>query len=511
MTSSGFRRLGVAPLAIAGAVALGLTATVTPPFLVAAQAVMTEVAPLNDETDTTALFVGPTGVPIPPQPYIDILNDLFVHCDPPACTPQGLATPEGLYPITGVKSLPLDASLAQGVTILNNAIGQQISDGHDVIVSGYSQSSVVASMEMANIVNGSAGIHPDPDQLSFVLLGDSSNPNGGMLERFDLPEGTNPSIASLGITFNGAQAVTEYPTDIYTGEYDGFADFPRYPINFLSDLNALLGLLFVHLAYPALTPDQIANAVEVPTSAGYAGDTTYYMIPTEHLPLLDPLRLIPVVGPLFADLIEPDMRVLVNLGYGDPEFGWVNADANVPTPAGLFPSLNDLEKVPGALLQGTEQGIQQFIGDLENPSQLLSPAENPILELIQNPAIQQLIGPVLFGGGFGFSLPTEPPSDSLLSIVNALSGAVSAGYSALLPTADIANALLTSLPAYDANIFSDQLADGNLLDAIGLPIAVDVGLVQIAATFELLGVGGAAAGAAIDLASPFVDVSSLLP
>jgi hypothetical protein len=40
---------------------------------------------------------------------------------------------------------------------------------------------------------------PTPDQLSFVLLGDPNNPNGGMFERFDLPTfGSYPSIASLG-------------------------------------------------------------------------------------------------------------------------------------------------------------------------------------------------------------------------------------------------------------------------------------------------------------------------
>ena len=49
--------------------------------------------------------------------------------------------------------------------------------------------------------------------------------------------------------------------------------------------------------------------------------TNYYMIPTQNLPLLDPLRAIPVVGTPLADLLQPDLRVLVNLGYGDPNFG----------------------------------------------------------------------------------------------------------------------------------------------------------------------------------------------
>ncbi len=29
-------------------------------------------------------------------------------------------------------------------------------------------------------------------------------------------------------------------------EYDGFADFPQYPINVLADINAILGILYHH-------------------------------------------------------------------------------------------------------------------------------------------------------------------------------------------------------------------------------------------------------------------------
>jgi hypothetical protein len=58
-------------------------------------------------------------------------------------------------------------------------------------------------------------------------------------------------------------------------------------------------------------------------------------------------------------------------------YGWVNADAKKATPLGLFPSLADLEKVPGMLVTGAEQGIQNAISDLENPSQLFSLATTP--------------------------------------------------------------------------------------------------------------------------------------
>ena len=40
------------------------------------------------------------------------------------------------------------------------------------------------------------------------------------------------------------------------------------------------------------------------------------------------------IGPPIADIFQPDLRVLVDLGYGD--FGPGLNYANVPTPAGLF-------------------------------------------------------------------------------------------------------------------------------------------------------------------------------
>lgn len=53
----------------------------------------------------------------------------------------------------------------------------------------------------------------------------------------------------------------------------------------LSDLNAAEGLLFEHLAYLGLTPQEISGAIPLET----AGDslTSYYMIPSETLPILD--------------------------------------------------------------------------------------------------------------------------------------------------------------------------------------------------------------------------------
>jgi hypothetical protein len=238
--------------------------------------------------DSTALVVGPSGIPIPPQGYLDAVDQLYLAPRGFTGTVQAVDTPEALYPITGVKSLPFDTSAAQGQQILDTAILNQIAGGHvdaanPVVVFGYSQSSVISAQLMQQLAQ--QGV--PSDDVHFVQVADESVPNGGSLSSFDIPVGTHPSVPALGVTFSGAQPSDLYPTDVYTLEYDGFSDFPRYPIDELSTLNALLGIIFQHVTYADLSTAQIQDAIQLPTSAADTL-TNYYMIPDPYLPLLEP-------------------------------------------------------------------------------------------------------------------------------------------------------------------------------------------------------------------------------
>lgn len=425
-----------------------------------------------------AIVYGGSGIPIPHQNYIDAVNKLFIQPGHPGFTPQALFAPMGLQPFTGVKTLPLDTSMAQGLTLVDAALKQQLAAGHKVDLYGYSQSATISSLEERNLLALPVGERPSPDQLTFTLLGDPNNPNGGMLQIFDLPalqdaEGNGPTIPSLGVTFDGATPDSIYSTTIYTLEYDGFADFPRYPLNLLADLNAVFGIQYVHDQYPMLAPEQLDDAHILPTEG--ATNTVYKMIETANLPLLDLLRGIPVMGNPLADLLQPDLRVLINLGYGSIDHGWDPGPANVPTTIGLFPTNINPADVLTALAGGTQQGIQDFIHDLGSlPAFGVSDAT---------------------GNGVGGALDSLP---SLTDIVNAFSGSLASAYAVLLPTADIANALLTTLPAYSAQIFLSELQDGNVLDAIGLPVAASVGLASVAAGFELISIENAVAEISAD-------------
>ena len=66
-----------------------------------------------------------------------------------------MSTAEGFYPLTGVKDLTLDISLARGVTSLDNAITSVLGPAPSakvVSVLGVSQSAIIASMEMPKLL-----------------------------------------------------------------------------------------------------------------------------------------------------------------------------------------------------------------------------------------------------------------------------------------------------------------------------------------------------------------------
>ncbi len=471
--------------------------------------------------DGTAFVIGGSGLPMPPPSYVDAVDQLYLEPRGFTGTAQALVTPEGFYPVTGVHSLLFDTSAAQGQQILDAAILHQISTGNvdaanPVVVFGLSQSSVLASTTMTELAN--QGV--PSDDVHFVLIGDESNPDGGVLERFDLPAGTDPSFPSLGFTLTGATPADLYPTDIYTQEYDGFADFPRYPLNLVSDLNALLGILYGHGAYLGDTPEQIASAIQLPTSAADTL-TNYYIIPDDSLPLLDPLRLLPVIGQPLYDLLEPDTRILVNLGYGSITDGWGQGYADIPTTLGLFPTNLDGAAVSTALSNGLQQGITTAIQDLESPDnyQITPLADNPSLSTLLlgafNTGLIDTLHPSLMqgfqilkealGGAANFPISDATLLSSPSDILNDLTGTVAADYAALLPIADTIDAVLTSLPSYDASMFVDQFDAGNLINAIGDPIAADVVMLPF---LLLLGVAAPVAEAT---AGTLVNLADLIP
>jgi len=474
-------------------------------FEAEAQALLTggSQATMANPAAITNLVLGASGYPIPSPEYIAGIPMLYLT---PFWNPSnlpftnvGISTPEGLYPLTGVKDLTFDISVARGLTILNNSIQTSVQNGSTQInIFGYSQSAAIVSLEMqaldpTNTPGGS--LLPPGVSLNVTLVGDVSNPNGGLLTRFP-----GLSLPSLGFTFGTATPDNSFPTRIYTIEYDGFADFPQYPIDFLSDLNAFFGIIYLHGQYPFLSPDQIANAIQLTNTVGPT-ETNYYIVPSQDLPanlqglpLLNPVRAIPVIGNPIADLVQPDLTVLVDLGYGSTTQGWSPNPPNVPTPFGVIPPVTP-GQVISALATGTPQGINAFMNDVN--------AEAPVVA--NNLSLSGLTST---GGGIGTggsgllttltSTLSSPGSciaaleSANTNIGNGIAFTASTAYSTLLPTADVATALAITVPSYDANLFLngvEQVVNGDpvggLVYAFGAPLAADTALFTLFGGFEV--------------------------
>jgi diacyltrehalose acyltransferase len=309
MANSRLRWLGAGLLTSGCASLVGLTSMLNAPFA------------FGD--DGTALIMGFAGTPDPPESYVNEVMSLFINGTPNF---PGQPTFSGYDPVVQVTTEDNNyyQGLTQGVAQLDQGITQNLANGN-VVVFGYSESSAVATQEMINLDALPADQQPNPADLSFVIAEDINNPNGGIAARFP--------FAGLPAT----PADTPYDTDIYSIEYSGVADFPNYPSDPFALANAIAGYVYLH---PFLLPgwptsfdtSALADAVQEPTSSGYDGATEYFLIPTQDLPLLEPLREIPLLGPAMADLIQPDLRVLVDLGYdrADPSDVATSADLSFP-------------------------------------------------------------------------------------------------------------------------------------------------------------------------------------
>ncbi len=134
--------------------------------------------------DGTALVYGGSGMPIPPPQYVDAADTLYLQPLGFTGTAQSSFLPNGLYPLTGVKSLGLDTSLGQDQPIMISDIESRIAAGgvspeNPAVVFGYSQSSGAASLIMQQLHD--AGV--PSDDVHFVLVGDTQIPTAAFSTR----------------------------------------------------------------------------------------------------------------------------------------------------------------------------------------------------------------------------------------------------------------------------------------------------------------------------------------
>ena len=214
---------------------------------------------------------------------------------------------------------------------MHNAIDGELASG-PVSVLGYSQSATVATVWMNQLI---ASNNPNLDNLHVTLLGDPNNVLSGILDRFQFPDGVGAFSLSpepqhvpfLDIPLSLAPTPTDaIPTDIYMGEYDGFAVFPSDPLNIWADLNALIGIETVHSYYPDPDPTMNLNT-DAMITLGTFGDTTFHAIPAP-LPTLAFLYDGGPAGQFFYSALSPFATLVDDWGYGNP--GDPGAGSGVP-------------------------------------------------------------------------------------------------------------------------------------------------------------------------------------
>ncbi len=327
------------------------------------------LAQADDPSD--ALMMGGTGMPTPSAEWMDSIIGEYI--DPATggdYTPVVVTTPE---------ALPVDYTVANGLTDLQAAmIQQQLTDpGAPYVIEGYSQSALIAVDEERDLAAMAADGQQVPD-VTVALFGSGNRPDGGIYERL-----VGLYVPGLEVDANGAEPTDlGIPTIDVAIQYDGLADVPQYPANLVADLNDVLGVIYEHTSYgsgfvagllPPSTPlaepftDQyVLGASEIVMQQ--TGDTTFYLIPTTELPLLDPLLDLGVPEPVL-NIVQPALQVIVEAGYDRAvPFG-------DPTPFELIPSIDPatftLEFANG-VVQGADNAFALFGAQLPDFSQLES-------------------------------------------------------------------------------------------------------------------------------------------
>ncbi|MGA8545530.1 MAG: PE-PPE domain-containing protein [Mycobacterium sp.] len=402
MSDSRLRSLAIACAAVTGALSIGMWA-----FPSEMKAIIAEAKLLANE----GWIMSGTGVPTPDQNYIDSVESLYLS-QFSNYTFQGLTTPEQFCPIICNPSEPdltFGQSVNEGVTDLNNVIVPALQGGNNVAVLGYSQSATVATVEVNNLLdNTPPGV--DLSHLNVVLLGDPNSPIGGILDRFPFPDGVGAFSLSpepqhvpfLGIPLGLADTpTTGIASDIYTGEYDGWANFPEDPSNLFADLNALIGIQTVHPFYPDPTPGVNLDTTNM-VDLGTIGSAHFYDIPAP-LPTLAFMFDGGPAGHFFYDFFSPSAILSDDWAYGNPGDPGAGFAVNGVDPIGVVgPWQVD---ATGQLMAS---GVDGFIPKMD-PLQMLAGMEyagvqsfvGPINDLLQDagqaPLSQSVVDSLLSG------------------------------------------------------------------------------------------------------------------
>ncbi|WP_173008198.1 PE-PPE domain-containing protein [Mycolicibacterium sp. P1-18] len=216
------------------------------------------------------------GLPVPPVNLSGVLGGKYD--DGPAVSVPFPATVVGM-----------DQSVALGADRL---VAQIQSTSGERRALGISQGAIAVAEAKRRLMGLPVDQRPDPYTLTFVAIADPTRPGHGALTQmgYQTPD-------------------TPYDTIYFTREYDGLADLPDR-FNVLALVNAAAGIVYIHPYYGDLPADLPAKNVTT-TVNGSGATITDVLIPTRHLPMLQPLR---DLG-MNVDGLEAALKPMVDAGY----------------------------------------------------------------------------------------------------------------------------------------------------------------------------------------------------
>lgn len=247
---------------------------------------------------------------------------------------------DAAFPGLGVDGPSIGESVDEGEVNLETAIR----NGGPGTAIGLSEGAMVLDAVQAKLANDPTA--PPPNTLSFATYGDplAKHAFGESFLTQMFPVGS--VVPSLDFRMP-APAESQYDTHQFISAYDSIADWPDRPDNWMSLLNAVVGLATGHTAVAFTNPGNVPPQNIRTTVNSKGAKTTTYLIPEQHLPLVQPFKYLGVDEGTLNQL-DAVLKPTVDAGYSrndnpltapitvDPVNGYDPAAATAPATQAAF-------------------------------------------------------------------------------------------------------------------------------------------------------------------------------